>query len=92
MRNQSVILKILFTLNTQTASLVELPPSLTMDWAVLLMSLQRKEKDVLWLSFFFSPEMVVIAHLCALNIQDKSAFGGFYIIVHNLEFCIYLLV
>lgn len=54
MRNQSAILKILFTLNIQTASLLELPPSLTIDCAVLLVSLQRKEKDVLALFFFSS--------------------------------------
>lgn len=83
MRNQSAILKILFTLNIQTASLLELPPSLTIDCAVLLVSLQRKEKDVLAL-FVFPPEMFVIVQLGGLNTQEKSAFEAFYITVHNL--------
>lgn len=91
MRNQSVILKILFTLNIQTASLLELPPSLTTDCSALLMSLQRKEKMCSGF-LFFSPEMFLIVQLGGLNIQDKSAFGAFYITVHNLWFCIYLQV
>lgn len=41
---------------------------------------------------FFPLKVFLIVQLGGLNIQSKSAFWGFYIALHNLQLCIYLLV
>lgn len=91
-RNRSIILKILFSLNIQTFSVLELPSSMTIacfhSGYVGSEEMKLCGASYFWLVglvfFVFPPKVFLIVQFGGLNIQNQPAFWGFHIAVHNL--------
>lgn len=84
MRNRSIMLKILSTVNTQTAPFLELPSSMAIPCFCSGYDSSEERKLCGFVFLFFTPKVFLIVQLGGLNISNKPVFWGFYIAVDNL--------